>query len=770
MRLLRNLPIAAKFALSSLCALMLLAVLAWSDFAMTARQGLLDNRAAAASDSERAGRRALAAVREARIAARDVQYGQTPEALAKVLGQFDLQASRADRLLHEMTDRAQDAQAVELVDRAVGALDVLRTAVADKGKLRSALLAQRAALLALSVRFNAGVGDLRRAIAADAPAAPPELEAHLRTYLDATRSIAESGLLFLATDDPALQSRIEATSDVARAAAAAILGLGLGDATRQAATALFAIGTAQTAATIQIFGAVAALADFTAGPENAATHSVEAKLDAAVSAFGDLAEAVRSEAHGGLADARRRVPLLAPGIVLVLLVSGVLTARAIARPIAVMTRAVQRIAGGDTGPRIGFTGRSDEVGRMAAALDVLRERVGRAFVQSEMIDQMPAAVMTAEPDGDFRITYANAETDRLLAVIRQSMRLPHGPVVGQGVDTFQLHPEGARAVLSDPARLPYRTIVRLGDEVLELHVSALRNSDGSYAGPMLTWTMRTRQERLSAQFERSVVGIAREVGAGAEAMAGTAEAMTRAADDSGQLLVAAGDASRIAASHMQTVAAASEQLAASVREIGRQVAESATIAGTAVTAADATDRSVTGLAGSVSRIGDVVKLIGDVAARTNLLALNATIEAARAGEAGRGFAVVASEVKALAGQTAKATGEIAGQVAAIRDETGQAVAALRSIGATIRRMNEIATAIAGAVEQQGAATQEIARSVQHAATGAAEVDGVMAQVSRTVHHTGSQAGDVVAAATALTGKSAVLAREVAEFLAALKAA
>jgi methyl-accepting chemotaxis protein len=98
------------------------------------------------------------------------------------------------------------------------------------------------------------------------------------------------------------------------------------------------------------------------------------------------------------------------------------------------------------------------------------------------------------------------------------------------------------------------------------------------------------------------------------------------------------------------------------------------------------------------------------------------------------------------------------------------VTALRSIGGTIQRMNEIATAIAAAVEEQGAATQEIARSVQQAAAGAAEVDGNMAAVSRAVDDTGERSQSVLAAATALTEQSAVLKAEVQGFLTAVQQA
>ncbi|WP_245293399.1 methyl-accepting chemotaxis protein, partial [Methylobacterium sp. CCH5-D2] len=102
-------------------------------------------------------------------------------------------------------------------------------------------------------------------------------------------------------------------------------------------------------------------------------------------------------------------------------------------------------------------------------------------------------------------------------------------------------------------------------------------------------------------------------------------------------------------------------------------------------------------------------LISQIAGQTNLLALNATIEAARAGEAGRGFAVVAAEVKELAAQTARATEEISTQIGRIQGSTDQAVGAIGGITGRIRDLSGVANAIAAAVEEQGAATQEIVR-------------------------------------------------------------
>jgi methyl-accepting chemotaxis protein len=84
--------------------------------------------------------------------------------------------------------------------------------------------------------------------------------------------------------------------------------------------------------------------------------------------------------------------------------------------------------------------------------------------------------------------------------------------------------------------------------------------------------------------------------------------------------------------------------------------------------------------------------------------------ASRAGDAGKSFAVVASEVKALANQTAKATEEIAAQIAQIQSETADAVDRVKHVAAVIGDTTRPATEVAAAVEEQSAATAEIART------------------------------------------------------------
>jgi methyl-accepting chemotaxis protein len=176
------------------------------------------------------------------------------------------------------------------------------------------------------------------------------------------------------------------------------------------------------------------------------------------------------------------------------------------------------------------------------------------------------------------------------------------------------------------------------------------------------------------------------------------------------------------------------------------------------------------LAAAAVKIGEVVGLINHIAGQTNLLALNATIEAARAGEAGKGFAVVASEVKALASQTGRATEEIAAQVTAIQTTTQEAVRDIRTIATTIIELNQIGTSIAAAIEQQAAATQEIARNTHRAAQATLAVTDVIGEISGEITRTGTKADEVSITASGVEAHAQNLQSEVQNFLATLRAA
>jgi methyl-accepting chemotaxis protein len=281
---------------------------------------------------------------------------------------------------------------------------------------------------------------------------------------------------------------------------------------------------------------------------------------------------------------------------------------------------------------------------------------------------------------------------------------------------------------------------------------------------------KTEMHALADSFEREVGNIAATVSSLAIELKTSATSMTQTAQATQRVSNSAANASGSASTHVQSVASASGVLSSSLNEIAGEVHESSRIAAAAVEQAQQTDARVNELSQAAGRIGDVVKLITAIAEQTNLLALNATIEAARAGEAGRGFAVVASEVKALAVQTAKATGDISTQISGMQTATEDSVAAIKAIGATIDRVAAIAAKIAIAVQRQDAATQEISRNAQEAATETAQVVANIAEANRGMVATGSASAEVLTSAGTLADSGVRLKGEVERFLTTVRAA
>jgi methyl-accepting chemotaxis protein len=281
---------------------------------------------------------------------------------------------------------------------------------------------------------------------------------------------------------------------------------------------------------------------------------------------------------------------------------------------------------------------------------------------------------------------------------------------------------------------------------------------------------RRAVEEMASSLEESVKFIINGVSTAAGDMEETAQRMSTTAEQTRSQASAAAEASGAASTNVEGVAASAEELSASIREILEQVGHSSTIARRAADEATRTNETVESLVDMAGRIGDVVAMITGIASKTNLLALNATIEAARAGEAGKGFAVVATEVKNLANQTAKATEDIVSQIDAIQAATTDAAGAIKGIGDVITEINEISTTIAGAMEEQDAATQEITRNAQQVSGRAKEASGNVNSVSEAALDTGKAATQVLSSATALAHQSDDLTEAVDKFLERIRAA
>ncbi|WP_298861967.1 methyl-accepting chemotaxis protein, partial [uncultured Gimesia sp.] len=384
-----------------------------------------------------------------------------------------------------------------------------------------------------------------------------------------------------------------------------------------------------------------------------------------------------------------------------------------------------------------------------------------------MMETIPINVLLANKD--FELVYMNPASVKQLKEIEHLLPKPVDQLLGQSIDIFHKSPEMQRRLLADPSNLPHRAKIKVGPETLDLLATAIMDKDNNYIGPMISWSLITDQIKLADDFESEIQGIVSVVTSSATEMQASSKGMADMADNTARQSQVVAAASEEATRNVETVSSAAEELSASISEIARHVQDQSHMTSQAVTEADKTNDTIKELGVASTEIGQVVKVITSIAQQTNLLALNATIEAARAGEAGKGFAVVANEVKELARQTARATEEISEKINAIQGSTGVAVSAIGSIGESIRKIDEISTTIASAVEEQTAATNEISRNVAEAARGTAEVTNNISGVSKAATDSGTAAGDMQAAAEGLTQESVKLDKAASAFLVRMRA-
>ena len=218
-----------------------------------------------------------------------------------------------------------------------------------------------------------------------------------------------------------------------------------------------------------------------------------------------------------------------------------------------------------------------------------------------------------------------------------------------------------------------------------------------------------------------------ELTSGSHKAADRAQTVASAAEQMNHMAAAVALEMDQTTARLAEVASVTDQMTPTIGEIAGNSEKARRVADEAAQRTSQVTDQMNQFGRAVQEIGKITDTITEISSQTNLLALNATIEAARAGSAGKGFAVVATEIKALAAQTAKATEEIKGRIVGVQSASAGGIGENGKVSQIILEVSSIVASIAGAIEEQSSATQEMARNIGKALIGVMDANQKVSQ-------------------------------------------
>ena len=399
--------------------------------------------------------------------------------------------------------------------------------------------------------------------------------------------------------------------------------------------------------------------------------------------------------------------LIAALSIMVTLAGAMFAVFGIANPIRRIAAAMTVLSDGDLQSEVPYAGRADEIGAMAAAVEVFRQN----------------AMNVLRLEREAEVSRNQSESARAAAQERAER---------------------------EAQQLRFATTT-LGD--------GLRRLAGGDVSFRLAEPFAPEYERLRGDFNASLKQLATTIGA-------VLQTVHSIDNGTGEIASGAQDLSKRTeqqAASLEETAAALDQITANVAtaskrtDEARNVAHEANVsAGRSASVVSHAEQAIRRIEESSERISSIIGVIDDIAFQTNLLALNAGVEAARAGEAGKGFAVVAQEVRELAQRAATAAKEIKGLIEKSSTEVGTGVKLVLETGQSLKKISE-------QVSQINQLMEAIATSAREQSTGLAEINTAVNQMDQSTQQNAAMVEQSTAAAASLSGEASKLRDLVNQF-------
>ncbi|WP_312808377.1 methyl-accepting chemotaxis protein [Agrobacterium cavarae] len=395
------------------------------------------------------------------------------------------------------------------------------------------------------------------------------------------------------------------------------------------------------------------------------------------------------------------------GLVVVLL-SGFFAIRAwLVAPIKSLASIMGRLANADYAANIDGLGRKDEIGGMAAAVQVFKDNGLKA-------DKLAAESESMRSDAEAnRLQTAEADRARAEQMAQATAGLGEGlKHLASGDLTFQL---------VDSFAPDFETL----------------RSDFNSAVAQLSKTLRA-----VAEVTNGIDNGSREVSASADDLSKRTEQQAAALEETAAAL-----------DQITVNVANSSKRAEEARKVAVQANESAAQSGRVV--ANAVD-AMQKIEASSNQVSNIIGVIDEIAFQTNLLALNAGVEAARAGDAGKGFAVVAQEVRELAQRSAQAAKEIKDLIRNSSVDVQSGVKLVSDTGDALKT-------IEGYIVTVNQHMDSIARSAKEQSVGLAEVNTAVNQMDQVTQKNAAMVEETSAAGATLANESGKLRELISQF-------
>ncbi len=418
----------------------------------------------------------------------------------------------------------------------------------------------------------------------------------------------------------------------------------------------------------------------------------------------------------------------------------------IARPIGQAVDNLRDLAAGKVDVAIFGASRKDEIGDVAAAMQVFKDNI----IEKQRAD---AALAGERAAADRQRTEREAREAKAAAEVAELC----GRIIGGDLDS-RLETGDKDGFLLRLSQQLNELSGTLGTMMRELDgvMGGLARGDlnksisGNYQGVFgrLKDATNTTSDTLRQLARRLGETAAQVQSASAEISTGSQDLAQRTESQAASLEETAASMQEITTTVKQNAdnAQAANQLATTARNTAEQ---GGIVVAQTVSAMSAIEQSA-------QKISDIVGLIDEIAFQTNLLALNASVEAARAGEAGKGFAVVAQEVRALAQRSANASKDIKALITESNGQVKNGVSLASQAGTQL-------TDIVGAIKKVSDIVAEIAAASREQATGLDQINTAVGNMDEMTQRNSALVEETSAAAQSLAGQATDLADAVSFF-------